>query len=160
MNIKPQGPIAVNEEDQHLLLKHRWGRDVCGYACRNASVSGKQFRVRLHRAIMQPIAGMFVDHVDGDVLNNRRENLRVCTRAQNRRNRRKISTPAVSRFIGIAWDQEKRRWQARISKAGVRRRLGRFASEEAAALAYDDAARELFGEFARLNFPRTGERAV
>lgn len=108
--------------------------------------------VRLHRKLMCPPPGMVVDHIDGDTLNNTRANLRVCTQRENSRNRRKGG--GANRFKGVYSDK---RWPTRfLATIGVDYRsikLGWFGSEAEAARAYDDAARKLHGEFARLNFP-------
>jgi hypothetical protein len=91
-----------------------------------------------------------VDHINGDTLDNRRANLRVCTKSENNRNRRKLH-PTTSRFKGVY--KNTKPWIALIECNGKQFVLGRFASEEEAALAYDKAAKEHFGSFARLNFP-------
>lgn len=89
------------------------------------------------------------DHIDGNGLNNQRANLRPATLAQNQYNKRSLG--GRSAFKGVHWQQGA--WVARISKNGVRLHLGRFPTEVEAALAYDQAAREHHGEFARLNNP-------
>jgi predicted Zn-ribbon and HTH transcriptional regulator len=92
-----------------------------------------------------------VDHVDGNGLNNRRSNLRPATKSQNGANARK-NPGKTSRYKGVFWDRERSAWQAKIMVNRKALSLGRFASEEDAALAYDLAAREAFGEFALTNF--------
>lgn len=90
-----------------------------------------------------------VDHRNGDGLDNRRENLREATAQQNSANRQRNLNNA-SGFKGVGLDG--RRWRARIQVAGSPRHLGFFDTPEEAAKAYDDAALDLFGEFARPNF--------
>lgn len=110
--------------------------------------------IALHRLIMNPSPGEIVDHRDGDGLNNRRTNLRRCSCADNTRNTRLSSIfdarhrPKASRYRGVGLVNG-RYWIAQIRH----RYLGYFPSEEDAARAYDRAAIEEFGEFARLNFP-------
>lgn len=93
-----------------------------------------------------------VDHRNGDGLNNRRENLRRVSRTQNNANAR-LRKDSTSGFKGVSWQKRDRTWYARIVVSGQRRFLGCFRTAEEAARAYDAAARELFGEFARPNFP-------
>jgi hypothetical protein len=92
------------------------------------------------------------DHIDGNGLNNQRSNLRPATAGQNNANKRKRLS-ATSRYLGVCWSPNQERWRARIYRDGTNRHLGYFDSEVDAALAYDTAAREMFGEYARPNFP-------
>lgn len=100
-----------------------------------------------------------VDHINGDGLDCRMVNLRRATHAENVRNapRRRDNS---SGFKGVSWEKARRSWRARISHGGRKIHLGLYPSPEDAARAYDDRAREFFGEFATLNFPRPGERAA
>jgi hypothetical protein len=113
--------------------------------------------VALHRLLLQAPAEFHVDHRDGDPLNNRLANLRLCTHSQNQANRPAMG--GASRFKGVATARGCRnRWRAQIQQQradGTFRRvcLGQFESEEDAARAYDAAALLKYGEFARLNFP-------
>lgn len=93
-----------------------------------------------------------VDHINGDTLDNRRANLRKCLHSENGRNLRKWSSPTSSRYKGVCL-RPHGRWQGYICFKSKQVYLGLFDSEENAARAYDVKARELFGEFARLNFP-------
>jgi hypothetical protein len=113
--------------------------------------------VLMHRLILglEPGSGQRVDHIDHDGLNNRRENLRLVTQAQNCANQRpRIGTKGgfkgVAR-VGNNWRAEVRR---RVNGKMERHYLGTFPSPALAALAYDAKAVELFGEFACLNFPK------
>lgn len=90
-----------------------------------------------------------VDHADRNTLNNRRNNLRKATKAQNMHNRKKLRTN-TSGFIGVYWYQG---WKSKIANNGKRHYLGIFSSPEEAARAYDEMAKKLHGEFAFLNFP-------
>lgn len=93
-----------------------------------------------------------VDHRNGDGLDNRRENLRAATANQNMWNRR-LPVTNTSGFKGVMWSKHAKRWKAQIVLRSRKRHLGYFDTAEAAAHAYDAAAMELFGEFARPNFP-------
>lgn len=124
---------------------------------RDAYVSGKASHTRtvlLHREIAAMLGLSDVDHRDGDTLNNQDENLRPCTRAQNCWNqKRRVSN--TSGFKGVNWKKgcPSNPWIARLSFNKQRIQIGHFSTAEEAAKAYDRKAQELFGEFARLNFP-------
>jgi hypothetical protein len=107
-------------------------------------------RVKLARFLLDAPAGRVVDHINGDILDNRRANLRLCTQAgngKNRHNRRDNKTG----YKGVSL-RRNGRWIARIRSDDVLHHLGSFTDVEEAARAYDAAARRLHGEFARLNF--------
>ena len=93
-----------------------------------------------------------LDHIDGDPSNNRVENLRAATARQNTHNRRSRKNSS-SKYLGVNWDKQNSKWYAQIRIAGKVKYLGYFTDEIDAALAYDKAAREHFGEFANPNFP-------
>lgn len=101
----------------------------------------------------------YIDHRNGNGLDNRRNNLRPATVAQNTANKR-IYKNNTSGFKGVSWRPDVRRWIAYIQADGSRRHLGYHKSVENAARAYDTAAREAFGDYAALNFPVAGERAA
>lgn len=103
----------------------------------------------LHRALLNPSPDMMVDHIDGDGLNNRRSNLRVCTNQQNQANRGRQANQSGFRGVRLCGD----RFRAEIKVGGKTKKLGCFALAEDAAKAYDTAARECFGEFSNPNFP-------
>jgi HNH endonuclease len=116
---------------------------------------GKAITILMSRLIMNPSPGEFVDHVNGNTLDNRRCNLRLCTRQQNAQNRAKHDRlrVATSRYKGVYWVKDRRLWTSRITTRGKQVTLGYFPSELEAADAYDQAARRHFANFARLNFP-------
>jgi hypothetical protein len=126
-----------------------------GFVSLNSSAGGGGPLRRIIMGITD--AGLNVRHVNGDALDCRRANLVVRTIKQRTRNMRKPAThcgqPCTSRFKGVYWHARMKRWRAAIHVARKKRYLGRFHDEIAAAQAYDEAARELFGEHARLNFP-------
>lgn len=131
------------------------------YVFRNIRVRpGKQRRERLHHFLMDTESGQRVDHVDGNGLNNCRNNLRMATQKQNSRNQRvqvrKIAK--ASRFKGVVRTplihgkyQASKPWMARIRVDGALIRLGYFKHEHNAAQAYNFASDEYFGDFARFN---------
>lgn len=154
-----KGKIAlVDDEDFERVSKLKW-YPVCG--ARYASTVlyrylGKykyqHINIRLHRFIMGLTQRdiMDVDHINHNGLDNRKTNLRICSRSQNSANSR-LSKDSTSGFKGVYWHAPRRKWRARICKDGKRINLGTFADKKDAALAYNNKAMELFGEFACLN---------
>jgi hypothetical protein len=108
--------------------------------------------VYLHRMIAGPDAPE-VDHCNGNGLDNGRENLRPATRQQNSFNMKHRVRNVTSAFRGVYWSKDKQGWVAQIKVNYKTTCLGTFSTEAAAVLAYDAAARERFGAYARLNFP-------
>jgi len=124
------------------------------YACRLTShVNGKRKRVGLHRVILARmldrdlLADEYVDHKDGNGLNNTRDNLRLATKEQNGANSRKQSNN-TSGFKGVCWNKQAGKWKAQITVDGKNIYLGYFASKDEAHAAYCTAAEKHFGEFA------------
>ena len=158
----------VDDDDVATVSRHRWylnrttraGRDNGPYAQASVWVNGANRTILMHCLIM---GRRGIDHANGDGLDNRRANLRVATQAQNgantgKRTRNNRGAAPSSPYKGVYWQRRKppRRghWVAKIGTGNGRQRyLGSFASQEAAARAYDTAAAEAFGEIARLNFP-------
>ncbi len=148
-----QGLVAmVDDEDYPLLSQFKWHamvKDHTSYAMRRVrSVKGRQKPVLMHRVIMSAEPGVEIDHKDGNGLNNMRANLRPCTRHQNARNVRGWGT---SKFKGVSWYPKYQKWRSVIYPDKKQILLGYFPSETEAALAYNRAAGNHFGEFARLN---------
>ena len=137
----------VSDEDYDLVSRFKWsvsgGSGARRYAARNNAGRTEY----LHRFLVSPPPHAVVDHVDGDSLNNTRENLRIGTQSQNLGNQR-----AKGVFKGVT--RKRGHWAAHLSpRNSHRRNLGTFLTPEDAAIAYDIAAREYFGEFALTNFP-------
>ena len=106
--------------------------------------------IYLHRLLMGEPMGKEVDHRDGDSLNNCRFNLRECTHMQNLQNR-PTRTIAKSGYKGVTWDKVLKRWFVRCTANGYNHHVGYFYDVKEAALAYNKAALEYHGDFARLN---------
>jgi hypothetical protein len=137
----------VDAADYEWLSQWTW--QLCGgYAVRWKNKK----RVYMHREIMQPPPGMIVDHINHNKLDNTRPNLRVCTRRENGRNKAK-HPGSSSRFRGVSYNKNMRKWSAMLQSVGGYVWLGYFTDEVEAARAYDRAAVEHFGEYAHLNFP-------
>lgn len=134
----------------HWHIQNKW--NLVAIACIDSGAR----TVYMHRLIMVPPPGMKVDHVNHNTLDNRRLNLRICTNQQNSFNALKQVRRGGthSKYKGVSRDWNNLlTWKAYIRHNNKYIHLGRFASEEEAALAYDRAASNLFGEFAYLNFP-------
>ena len=107
----------------------------------------KYDRVYLHRYVSNAPKGLQVDHINGNRLDNRSANLRICTSGQNNRN----IGPKKGKYKGVHWTKNRKRWVAQITKNYKTESLGCFDTAEAAALAYNEAAKRLHGEYAYLN---------
>lgn len=143
----------IDAADSALVLPRTWHVLNMGERWYAASGWGHA-RVYLHRFLTDAPKGMSVDHVNGDGLDNRQANLRICNQSQNTSNSSRKKTPA-SGFRGVWLDShggKDRPWRAKITVNRRNVHLGSFATAEEAAHAYDRAARLHFGEFARTNF--------
>jgi len=139
----------VDADDYEALSKYRWRANHQGRNAYAVCQTGGRV-VCMHRMIMRPRRGYVVDHIDGNGLNNRRCNLRICTRRQNLANRGPCG--GTSRFVGVSRKRDDK-WQASIVCHAKFYYLGLFDDEVEAAKARDRKAYELHGEYAYLNFP-------
>lgn len=143
--------VKVDTEDAARLMRYEWTHQnqypLVYIVGKNVPASMPQ---RLHRFILNAADGTIVDHINGDPLDNRKQNLRFVTAQQNAMNSRvSASATKTSEFKGVSRSGEK--WSASITKGGKSRYLGTFETQELAAAAYDAAALALFGEYARTN---------
>lgn len=149
----PGGHIAtVSLADRELVAGFDWRALVQQRGIYVHAEHGKQ-HYYLHRLVVGAGPNEIVDHADRNGLNNTRSNLRIATRSQNGANRtgdrRRLGT--TSEFKGVYFDRARGKWSASISVNGKTRNLGRFAAEVEAAIAYNAAAVEAWGDFALLN---------
>lgn len=144
----------VDDADFEMANQFSWLLHSKGYAYRDLPRNGGKTRYQfLHQGLLDHEPGFEIDHKDLNPLNNQRDNLRRATRSQNHANCEK-RTGTSSRYKGVSWDQQRKKWFAKIKVEYKQIALGRFLCEEDAARSYDQAATEFFGEFARLNFPQ------
>lgn len=148
-----QGKYAlVDDEDYERVNNLKW------HACKHHNTwyalhsPTEKPPVKMHRFIMNAAKGVQVDHSDGDGLNNQKSNLRKATHSQNIWNSR-LKKNNTSGFKGVHWNKIRKVYQAYIYSNNKHIYLGGYSDPEKAARAYDKKARELFGEFAWLNFP-------
>jgi hypothetical protein len=149
---------VVDDEDYHLVADKKWTAVVYNRCHRVYAThyfrddGGKVRAIAMHRLLVKVAPGMVVDHINGDALDNRRENLRICTTAENLRNRKphkRFKNPHI-KYKGVCPYGEK--FAAKICIDKKQRTIGVFDTQIAAARAYDAEAKRLHGNFARVNF--------
>jgi len=153
-----QGKFAfVDDEDYQELSRHRWCSQVgqsTFYAVRRFWLKyEKKYEGELmHRRILglKHADGKKVDHINGNGLDNRKQNLRICSQAENLCNS-KVRRDNTSGYKGVSWHRNRRKWQAHIGVDGKLVYLGIFPDSRQAAAAYNRAALAYHGQFARLN---------
>jgi hypothetical protein len=149
-----QGKVAlVDDEDYERCMQYKW---CAVYSHRDTYYAKRALPLT---RVMQPLAsfimcvskGVIIDHIDNDGLNAQKHNLRVATQTENKRNARKRANTS-SQYKGVSWSKRNKKWRAYVRYKHTQIYLGYFVNEIDAALAYDDAARKYYGEFARTNF--------
>lgn len=148
----------VDDEDWEMVNSlGRWSvmkttDDRNYYVGRTIRKKGTEGRTSLllHRFILKPPSGFFIDHINGNGLDNRKRNLRLCTPSQNMFNRR-ISKSKKNGPKGLYWIKERKKWRVMISAYYERFNIGYFSSKREALIAYNEAAIRLHGKFAFLN---------
>ncbi len=144
----PRGHAAlVDEEDYERTMYFNW----CSFESRGRRYAQSD-SVSMHSFILGCKIEE-IDHKNGNGLDNRKQNLRHCTKTQNMRNVRKTRSATSSKYKGVSFTKSISKWCAEITADWKRYNLGYYLIEEDAARVYDAKARELFGEFTNLNFP-------
>ncbi len=147
--------FLIDNEDFKYVSQFHWlerkSKDRFYIVRSTSRREGKRKQYLLHREIMNCPKGMVVDHIDGDTYNNTRKNLRICTHQQNMFNQKTQTRKKTSKYKGVHWLTREKKWRAKIKHNQKSITLGYFDCEEKAAFAYNEKAKELFGEFACLN---------
>lgn len=160
---KHAGLVALVDRADEALVSGfdwhpMWDRHTRSfYAIATVREGNRRVPVRMHRLVVSANHHEFVDHVNNDTLDNRRTNLRLCSRSQNQANQRE-SAGKTSQYKGVRWNRECQKWQAQIGVQGKRHHLGLFTDERSAAAAYDSAARNVFAEYAKVNLATKSEQ--
>jgi len=121
-----------------LKIRHYW------YACSN---SNKKL-IYMHRLILNAPQGYDVDHRNRNGLDNRKQNLRICTKIQNQYNSRPQAKRKTSHYKGLWFDKKNNKWVVRVKN----KYIGSYSDEDEAARIYDKKAKKVYGEFAYMNF--------
>jgi len=139
------GQVAMVDEDRLLeVSKYNWSIHGGGYA----QTSYKYKLILMHRLLFPELHQ--IDHIDGNRLDNRKQNIRECNESQNQANRGKTRLN-TSGFKGVSWSNKSGKWCVKIGFRGNKIHLGLFSCLKQAALTYNNKAIELHGAFARLN---------
>lgn len=142
----------VDETDFANVNALKWQLHTQGYGQRTVTVEKTHKTQLMHTFVLGSKEGLEIDHINSDRKDNRRCNLRFCTRTENLRSQRRAKDNK-SGFKGVI--REGSKWLASIKVDGANKRLGTFATKEEAAKAYDKGALLYYGAFAHLNFPKT-----
>lgn len=155
-----KGLVAlIDDEDYDRISRHKWhsqynSKTKSWYAIHGEYVgNGRQKTIRMSREVLRAEPKQLIDHWNHDTLDNRKQNLRVCSNAQNQHNQRKHTEGVSSRYKGVSWRQRGNcgRWVVTIKINDKSVYLGSFKDEKEAAIVYNKAASIHFGEFACLN---------
>lgn len=144
ITLKSGEQVLLDKEDHTWAKKHTWYKTGKGYPAMRL----KNKFIKIHRLIMDAPEGMVVDHINGNTYDNRKCNLRICTQAENTRNK-KPAKNGTSKYLGVS--KAGKKWRAIISINGKNKHLGCFKYEEDAAEAYNNAALGFNLIYANLN---------
>ena len=143
--------VIIDDDMFEFINRYKWHYNG-HYAMRGTRDSdGKSKTVYMHREVIVANKGEIVDHINRNPLDNRKSNLRICNTYQNSMNRSNRSNN-TSGYKGVSWFKRDSNWVSHIRLYGKSMNIGYFSSKISAAKAYDKKAKELFGEFANLNF--------
>lgn len=144
IEIKGGSKVIIDEDFFGKATLDKWRISSWGYV-----VNGKG--KYLHRIVMEAKEGEQIDHINRNKLDNRKENLRVCSCSENQWNRDKTRSNS-SGFKGVSFHKKANKWQVYIRIKNIPKYIGIFPDKVSAAKAYDNEAKKLYGKFAFLNF--------
>lgn len=138
----------VDHNTYYAVYGYKWHLTSHGYAARSERCCGKKKMIYLHRHILGAKKGQQVDHINGDKLDNRKENLRIVSSSQNLQNKKYGGS---SKFKGVHYRKDVKSWRVTIQVDGKTKHIGYFKDELEAAKAYDRVAKTIYGEGPWLN---------
>jgi hypothetical protein len=151
-----QGQVAfVDDDDYEMVSAYKWfahwnrtGHSF--YAYTNINVGNGRKTLAMHNLIVKTPSNMQIDHINHDTLDNKRGNLRLCTKSQNMMNK-KCYHNNTSGYKGVHWNPQNSKWRAQIQFNKKKKHLGYYNTPQDAAMAYDCVASKMYGEYALLN---------
>lgn len=140
--------VKIDHDDLEKIYNIKWHIDQTteNYFRVVASVNGRP--LLMHRHILCAKPGEIIDHINGDTFDNRKINLRFCTSSENSMNQK---VKPGKKYKGIYFDKSRKLWAAQITAAGKTKTIGRYLTDKQAAIAYNEIAKKLHGDFAKLN---------
>jgi len=144
-----KGVVFVDDEDYNYLSNYKWYLSTFGYPQTSIYINKKRTSKQMHLFLINTPKDYVTDHIDRNPLNNQKENLRIVTISQNQMNISKRKKITTSKYKGVSLYKNK--WQAQIQINKKPYHLGYYLNEIDAAKAYNKAAKELFGKYAKLN---------
>lgn len=146
--------VKIDSEDFEKVSSFHWFTVKYKNYCKvRAEVwkNGNKKGITMSRLILNCPKGMVVDHINGDALDNRKSNLRICTHAENMKNRKILSKNNKTGYKGVSWNSFAKQWQVGISFNGKHMTIGYSKNKDDAAKMYNEAAIKYHGDFATLN---------
>lgn len=136
--------VKIDIDDIEKIKKYKWCLSSYGYPI--SCINGRN--ISLHRFLLNPNDDRVVDHINGDTLDNRRSNLRICTQQENSMNK-KMNSNNTSGVKGVYWCKNANKWRAKIQVDGKEKHLGLFSNLEDAKKARELAEEKYYGEYNR-----------
>lgn len=140
----------IDKEDYELVSPYRWNFNNGAVTTNIVSGNGKRTTLKMHRLILGlPPNRPIVDHINGNQLDNRKSNLRVCDHSSNLMNRGK-NRNNKSGYKGVFWSKAAKKWAAQVSVKGKKYHLGLYDSPTEAHKAYIEKSKEVHKEFSHV----------